>query len=266
MDIPNAYSFNQLETRKLNKRPSTSMDFTCAGPNTAFGDVFDHEQIFGYQHASSSASRYAQRSPMYRRSISAPHLLIDFNNSFPSYPIFIPEANLLTPINPAFVNVFDRFVWPSSSNSSSNTTSSSSSLIIADLTSDVHDDNRASFSKLHDRTLDVSAPTTSDARSGALPSSASTYSPLSHHLPNLSHHTTPNNVNFTPNKTAGGGLKILHPAPVTKFDVSTFEAQIKELESYTDSLRIEDAFAEGLGLGIDNDRCSSVVGGAGEGQ
>lgn len=93
-------------SRRLSKRPSTSMDFVCPGPIPP--EVYNNNDLF------LSPGDASQWRGGHRRSISAPGLGGDVPNSQFVYApnhSFSQEANLLTPINPVFGSVFDKFSW-----------------------------------------------------------------------------------------------------------------------------------------------------------
>lgn len=94
-------------SRRGNKRPSTSLDFMCAG--------LEHSEPYSFANnteAYLSPNDHSTWRPGHRRSISAPDFgsEVTTNLTFPSHSV-PQEANPLTPINPVFGNVFDRFSW-----------------------------------------------------------------------------------------------------------------------------------------------------------
>lgn len=102
--VNKAVTLGQM-ARRSTQRPSTSIDFTCAGPNTTFADAFDY--------AGQAGTPATQWRMSHRRSISAPGLgemneLVYYQDASG----ISQEANSLTPINPVFGSVFDRFTWP----------------------------------------------------------------------------------------------------------------------------------------------------------
>jgi len=217
-----------LQMTRPAKRPSTSMDFTCAGPNTAFADAFNHEQIYAQ----------AQWRQGHRRSISAPGFgELNEAQYAMTYPAgFAPEANPLTPINPDFGNVFERFSWPAGPSSSG-----SSSFNFVDFTAAMG--GRPQHP--HHPHLELAIPSTPPTPKTSVPSSStSTFShssessplPISGHRGIMIHQPTPIN--------AGGAM--------ISFDVQHLDKYLKNQGTVPKTVHIEDPFTHSENLGFDN--------------
>jgi HMG (high mobility group) box len=103
---PSGLPTSQL-SRRYSKRPSTSMDFMCAGLAHSQPYMFSNNTEPQYAVDDNSLWRTG-----HRRSISAP----DFSGDIASNLIYstqngLQEANPLTPINPVFGSMFERFSW-----------------------------------------------------------------------------------------------------------------------------------------------------------
>lgn len=128
-DLPQAtYLGTQMgyyPSRRLSKRPSTSMNFvnshgthivqTSYALSNALGDQFSH-QTQQHQLQQHQQPPHAMQWHMgHRRSLSAPNFgELEVTAQFQHYPTFANypmEANTLTPINPIFNNVFSNFTW-----------------------------------------------------------------------------------------------------------------------------------------------------------
>ncbi|GJJ14899.1 hypothetical protein Clacol_009169 [Clathrus columnatus] len=208
-------------SRRLSKRPSTSMDFiNMPAPHVvqepyalsnALGDQFlhqDHQQ----QHAVQWRMGLG-----HRRSLSAPNfgeleLAATQFSHYPTLSNYTTEANSLTPINPIFNNVFSNFTWST--------------------------DNQSSGSS-----------------SGQQPSSniqIPKVPPMSNIVTSSNQITTQMSA---PGATQPGDHLIHHPAPVATFDNSSFQDHVKQLETAATSYRFEelvDEASRAQNVGFDN--------------
>lgn len=228
-------------SRRLSKRPSTSMDFInmpashfqVQAPyalSNALGDQFpqqnnqhEHEQQHQAQHYLQQFHRPSMQWLLgHRRSLSAPNLG-EFEAATAQLAQYPPlgnlpttEANSLTPINPIFSNMFSNFTW---STAQDNQSSQQAALSGASSSSGIQ------IPKIPP----MSNPPTSSNQSGFLLSASSTTQ--------------------TPDRL------IYHPAPVTTFKNYTVQNPVKNLETAAkfyhdrfDGLIPEVARAENVGF------------------